>query len=78
MDFLVKVAPFVDWKQKTVTCYVGTKKYILPTCSIGSIGNISDDNSFAGLQVDVTDDSAAHAPSHDTNINKISNHVASE
>ena len=45
MDSLVKAYPSVDWKAKKVTCYVGNKKYNLPTCNL----DISDDNSFANL-----------------------------
>ena len=52
MDFLVKASPSVNWKQKKVTCYVGTKNYILPTFSINDVDNVSDANSFAGLSVD--------------------------
>ena len=58
MDFLTHVSPYVNWKNKLVTCYVGTRKFILPTCSIGEVPVNSDDNSFAGLSVD---DSAEHA-----------------
>jgi hypothetical protein len=52
MDFLVKVSPSVDWKSNKVTCYVGNKKYILPTCNINNIDTICDHNTFAGLNVD--------------------------
>ena len=44
MDFLVKVSPSVNWKHKQVTCYVGSKKYILPTCNIDNLDTICDDN----------------------------------
>ena len=51
MDFLVKASPSVNWKEKKVTCYVGTKSYILPTCSINDVDNVTDANSFAGLML---------------------------
>ena len=46
MYFLVKASPSVNWKQKKVTCYVGTKNYILPTCSINDVDNVADANSL--------------------------------
>ena len=76
MDFLVKTSPYVNWKDRTVTCYVGNKKYILPTCNIGSVDNMCDDNSFAGLPVDVPKDSSEHELSNSNNISNISNRVA--
>lgn len=76
MDFLVKTSPFVDWKRGKVTCYVGSKKYILPTCNIGSVDNICDDNSFAGLPVDVDKNSSEHELSDSTNLGNFSNRMA--
>lgn len=52
MDFLVKTSPAINWKSSTVTCYVGNKRYILPTCNISNIDDISNANQFAGLAVD--------------------------
>jgi hypothetical protein len=76
MDFLVKVSPAVDWKAAKVTCYVGTKKYILPTCNIGNVDNITDANSFAGLSVDDVDDNSENELSRGVAITKNSTHVA--
>jgi hypothetical protein len=53
MEFLVKVSPSVDWKRGRVKCYVGKKVYNLPTCNINDINTIRDDNTFAGLEVDM-------------------------
>jgi hypothetical protein len=44
MDFLVKVSPSVDWKNKRVTCYVGSRHFNLPTCDIKNLSDICDDN----------------------------------
>jgi hypothetical protein len=52
MDFLVKMFPSIDWKRGSVTCYVGNKKYVSPTCNINNVNRICDNNSFAGLNVD--------------------------
>ena len=76
MDFLVKASPSVDWKNNTVTCYVGKNKYILPTCNINSIDSICDHNTFAGLNVDDDLDNSDHELSRDTNSSKNSKHVA--
>ncbi len=54
MDFLVKVSPDVDWKEGKVTKYIGNKLYVLPTCNINSISKISNDKSFAGLDIENT------------------------
>lgn len=62
MEFLTSASPSVDWKAKKVCCFVGSRKYILPTCEIGAVDICNDDNSFAGLTVD---DSAEHALSDD-------------
>ena len=62
MEFLTSASPSVDWKAKTVCCFVGKKKFILPSCKIGEVDASNDDNSFAGLTVD---DGAEHAPSDD-------------
>ena len=78
MDFLVKASPFVNWKEGRVTCYVGTKKYILPTCNISSISSINDDNSFAGLEVDDNNDNSEHELSHSNNMSNIINDLATE
>ena len=76
MDFLVKVSPYVDWKNKRVTCYVGSKKFILPTCNIDNLDSICDDNQFAGLHVD-DEISNSESELHDGITNsKISNTVA--
>jgi hypothetical protein len=76
MDFLVKTSPHVDWKGGKVTCYVGSKQYILPTCNIKNINSICDDNSFAGLHVDNDLDSSEHELSRGTIVTKNSRHVA--
>ena len=68
MDFLVKASPAVDWKASKVTCYVGTKKYILPTCNISNVDNITDANSFAGLSVDDVNDNSENELSRDVAI----------
>lgn len=60
MDFLASASPSVDWKGKKVTCFVGVRKFDLPTCEIGDVDTQCDDNSFAGLSVD---DGAVHVPS---------------
>ena len=39
MDFLTKVHPSIDFRNKRVTCYVGTRKFELPACEIGSGGD---------------------------------------
>lgn len=52
MDFLVKTSPSIDWKKGKVTCQVGTKFFNLPTCSISSFSEKSDDNTFAGLPIE--------------------------
>ena len=76
MDFLVKVSPSVNWKHKQVTYYVGSKKYILPTCNIDNFDTICDDNQFAGLYVD-NKNSNSEPELHDGITNsKISNTVA--
>lgn len=62
MEFLTSASPSVDWKKKKVYCFVGSRKFVLPTCTIGEVDANNDDNSFAGLTVD---DGAAHAPSDD-------------
>jgi hypothetical protein len=71
MDFLVKTSPFVDWKRRIVTCYVGTTKYNLPTCKINDIDSICDDNTFAGLYVDDDIDSSENKLSRVTSDTKI-------
>ncbi len=76
MDFLVKVSPSVDWKNHKVTCYVGNRKYVLPTCSISNIDTICDHNTFAGLSVDNEADSSDLEQSDDAAISKNSAHVA--
>ena len=76
MDFLVKASPAIDWKAAKVTCYVGIKKYNLPTCSIGNVDNITDANSFAGLEVDDVPDNSENELSRDVPITKNSTHVA--
>jgi hypothetical protein len=76
MDFLVKVSPAIDWKNSKVTCYVGTKKFILPTCSIGNVDNITDANTFAGLEVDDVSDNSENELSRAVPISKNSTHVA--
>lgn len=63
MEFLTSVSPSVDWKNKKVCCFVGNRKYILPTCSIDSVDAKNDDNSFAGLSVD---DDTEHVSSEDS------------
>ena len=79
MDFLVKVSPSVDWKRGKVTTYVGNKKYILPSCDITSINQVSDDNSFAGLEIENINsdlDNSGIELSRDTICTKNSVHVA--
>ena len=76
MDFLVKTSPFVDWKRRIVTCYVGTTKYNLPTCKINDIDSICDDNTFAGLYVDNDIDSSENKLSLVTSDTKHSKHAA--
>ncbi len=78
MDFLVKASPSDDWKQKKVTCYVGPKSYILPTCSINDVDNVSDVNLFAGLSVDDETDRSEPEGSSDEAISKNSAHVATD
>lgn len=63
MDFLKSVQPCVDWKNQKVMVFVGTRKFDLPTCSIGSVDQ-RDDNSFAGLEVE--QDNAEHALSENS------------
>jgi len=55
IDFLVKVAPHVDWKTRKITCYVRNRKYVLPTCDYTNDYIVYDDNTFAGLAVDDVD-----------------------
>ena len=76
MDFLVKASPAIDWKAATVTCFVGSKKYILPTCNIGNVNNITDANLFAGLDVDDFLDNSENELSRAVPISKNSTHVA--
>ena len=76
MDFLIKTSPSVNWKSKTVTCYVGTQIYNLPTCSIGDVDNVTDANSFAGLDVDVNISNSENELLRDVTISKNSNNVA--
>ena len=78
MDFLVKASPSVNWKEKKVTCYVGTKSYILPTCSINDVDNVTDANSFAGLSVDDDTDRSEPEQSSGATISKNSAHVATD
>jgi hypothetical protein len=73
MDFLVKASPSVDWKAKKVTCYVGNKKYNLPTCNITNVNTLCDDNQFAGLHVDDDNDNSEHELSSDAVVTKNSN-----
>ncbi len=44
MDFLVKTSPAINWKSSKVTCFVGSKKFNLPTCSISNVDDITDAN----------------------------------
>ena len=38
MDFLTKVHPSIDFCNKRVTCYIGSRKFELPTSEIGNGG----------------------------------------
>ena len=78
MDFLSKTSPAINWKTGTVTCYVGTRKYNLPTCNIGDVDDITNANSFAGLSVDDENDNSENELSSDVIIPKNSNIVAPE
>ena len=78
MDFLIKTSPAINWKAATVTCYVGTRKYNLPTCNIGDVDDVSNANSFAGLSVDDENDNSQNELSSDVIIPKNSNIVAPE
>ena len=60
MDFLTYVQPQIDWKERSVVVFVGSRKFSLPTCQIGSV----DDNSFAGLNVEPDD--IVHMSSNDS------------
>ena len=76
MDFLVKTSPAIDWKAGTVTCYVGTRKYNLPTCNIGNVDDITNANSFAGLSVDDDIDNSENELSRNVTVSKNSNIMA--
>ncbi len=55
MDFLKSVQPCLDWKNGKVSCFVGKKRFDLPTCPIGNVDHFLDNNSFSGLKVDMDD-----------------------
>ena len=37
MDFLTSAHPHIDFANKKVVCYVGSKRFDLPTCTIGNV-----------------------------------------
>ena len=58
MEFLASAHPSIDFKNKKVVCYVGKKRFDLPTCEIGNVDEhvqCADSNSFAGLNVEQPD-----------------------
>ena len=58
MEFLSSAHPAIDFKNKKVVCYVGQKRFDLPTCEIGNVDEhvqCAHGNQFAGLQVENSD-----------------------
>ena len=58
MEFLASAHPYIDFKNKKVVCYVGNKRFDLPTCEIGNVDEhvqCADSNQFAGLDVENLD-----------------------
>ena len=43
MDFLTSAHPHINFRTKEVTCYVGTSRFRLPTCEIGSVDDHKGD-----------------------------------
>ena len=39
MDFLTSAHPSIDFRNKKVVCYVGSRKFELPTCEIGNVSS---------------------------------------